>query len=38
MTDKAIEMIRSFTPDAPEKIDFKPRKPWSYGTNPPQID
>ena len=38
LADKGIELMRSFTPVEPEKVDCPPRKPWSYGTNPPQID
>ena len=38
LSDKGIELMRSFTPVEPEKVDCPPRQPWSYGTNPPQID
>ncbi|MBO4303968.1 MAG: hypothetical protein J6A21_05235 [Lentisphaeria bacterium] len=38
MVEKSIEMIRSFTPDAPVKTPCPPGEPWNYGTNPPQID
>ena len=38
MADRAVELINTLAPDEPEKVDCPPRKPWSYGTNPPQID